>query len=122
MGDEEGVLHSGGATTGQWIRRVAVIVMLLLIAATFWARLGLAGSVAIAQAVLTAAPAAAVVILVYFYLAWAPTLAKLRWALKNRAGTAEEYRAHRRTADSAAMSNARSGLGRWIVGLRSGTW
>lgn len=122
MGDEEGTLRSRGTTAGQWIHRVAVILMLLLIAATFWARLGLPGSVVIAQAVLAAAPAAAVVILSYFYLAWAPTLAKLRWALKNRAGTAEEYRAHRWTADSAAMSRARTGFGRWIISLRNGTW
>ena len=118
----EGALRAGSATAGQWIRRSAVTVMLVFMAATFWARLGLPGATAVAEAVLTAAPAAVAVVLIYFYLAWVPALAKLLWALKCRAGTPDEYRAYRQTEDAAAMIRARTGFGRWLVGLREGTW
>lgn len=109
-----------GATAGQLVRRGTYAAIVLIPAVYVLVRLCIPGDgLGIA---LGLAPAAVVTAFAYIYLVWYPEITAIRWALKHPGGAPEEYRAHRTALDTAAMAKARTGAGRWIVGLRDGTW
>lgn len=122
MADGEGSLRPAGITAGQWIRGAAVVFMISYMAAGLWARFAVLWSSDIIAVLHALLPAAVAVAVVHCYLMLAPDIAKFRWALKNPSGSSSDYRAHREDCDLRAMGRARTGVGRWIIGLRRGTW
>lgn len=115
-----GARSTGGSTTGQRVLRGTYAAIVLIPATDILVKLCVPGDGL--KITLGLAPAAVVTVLAYIYLVWYPEITAIRWALKHRDGTPEEYRLHRTARDAAALARARTGIGRWVVGLRDGTW
>lgn len=108
--------------TGKQIRAGSLSLIAAYILCAAWLILPLPGDKAAMAAAGILLPFSLAAMVPYLYLTMAPGIAQVRWALKNREGSPEQYREHRAETDGAAMDRAGNGLSRWMISLREGTW